>query len=144
MTNSLKELGFNSFYVKIFKNSGGGDDKNNIFYLGKESDISEVSLDPQKIYSDINIKYIYNENQRAILSEENFNKKFKESMKEIYELKDLNNNSRYYYKYEKNVFKRLKNYNNIISNFYHFKDSISSRVVYLYGPKGCSKTTYYL
>ena len=82
---------------------------------------------------------IYNANQKSILSEENFNIKFSNN---LFRLENLNYNSKCYYKYKENTFLELNDYNEAVSNFYFFNDSSISRILYLYGPKRCSKTTF--
>ena len=142
LKSSLKELNFLSFYVKMPQSI-----KNNInlnINTEKESDSEssgEISLTPLQIYSNQDIINIYNENQKPILNEENYNNKF---CNKILRLENLNYNSKFYYRYKENTFYELNNYDEILNNFYHFKDSSISRILYLYGPKRCSKTTFLL
>ena len=142
LKSTLGNLGFNSYYVKIYKNKN--DKNNNSLNLIKEkesdSESSEVSLDPATIFYDNNIKFIFNESQKSVLNENNFNKRFSSS---LFLLSSLNDNSKYYYKYSNNIFHEI-DYNNILENFRIFKDNYASKTVYLYGPKGCSKTTFLL
>ena len=140
----LKDLGFISYYVKSSNNKIDKD--NNIFTSIKEkesdSESSEVSLDPYKIFLDNKIKYIYNENQKPILNVKNFNNKFRLILSK---LSDLNFNSKYYYKYSEDSFCMSNmGYEKAIDNFAHFRNSHVSKIVYLYGPKRCSKTTFLL
>ena len=58
---------------------------------------------------------IYNANQKSILSEDNFNKKFSNN---LFRLENLNYNSKCYYKYKENTFLELNDYNEAVSNFY--------------------------
>ena len=142
LENSLEELGFKSYYVKIPKKTYNNNNSEIDINNDKDTESSEeISLDPSKIYYDQNIKFIYNENEKPILSEENFNKKFNDN---IFKLKDLNNVSKYYYKNEDDNFFGLNNYGNANDNFYFFKNSSVSKILYLYGPKRCSKTTFLL
>ena len=142
LLNCLEELGFKSFYVKIPKNKKNNN--NNGININKDKDTEsseEISLAPSKIYYDKNIKFIYNENKKPILSEENFTKKFNGI---LLKLKDLNSIAKYYYIYDDNKFYVLNNYRKEIDNFYFFKNSFESKILYLYGPKRCSKTTFLL
>ena len=144
LTSVLKNLGFISYYVK--SSNDKIDKNNNIINSIKEkesdSESSEVSLDPYKIFFDNTIKYIYNENQKPILNEKNFNKKFSPF---LFKLKNLNFNAKYYYKCPDNCFCMFnKDYDKAIKNFIHFRDSYVSKIVYLFGPKRCSKTTLLL
>ena len=138
----LKNLGFKSYYVKLKKEGVHKD--NNTLNLPKEepeSESSEVSLDLFKIFNDNNIKYIFKENQRPILNNVNFFKRFSLC---VTKLKHLNNNSKYYYKNSNNDFQKFNNYIKAIRNFNDFKCSQTAKLIYLYGPKRCSKTTFLL
>ena len=145
LLNSLEKLNFKSYYINIYKDKI---DKNkNILELNNEKDSdsenSQVSLaDPSKIFYDPSINYIYKENPKPILRAQNFEVRFSEN---LIQLKDLNNCSKYYYGNKKDdKFCMLSDYKNIKSKFYHFKNSFISKVFYLYGPKGCSKTSFLL
>ena len=145
LIKSLENLSFKSYYVNIFKDKIN---KNKIILeLNKEKDSDsekpQVSLaDPSKIFYDRSINYIYNENPKPILRAENFEFKFSSN---IMQLKDLNNCSKYYYGEKKDdKFCLLSDYKNIKMKFYNFKNSIISKIFYLYGPKGCSKTNFLL
>ena len=143
LKNCLNDLGFKSYYVKKAKDKID----NNIINLDSikpqesDSESSEVSLDPFKIFIDHNINCIFNENQRPILNDDNFNKRFKTF---VVKLKDLNNNSKYYYKYSDNIFNVSNNYEETPANFRFFRYSWTTKIVYLYGPKRSSKTTFLL
>ena len=143
LKSCLVDLGFKSYYVKIDKNKivNNITNFNSIKEQESDSESSEVSLDPFKIFLDNGINYIFNENQRPILNDENFNKRFNDS---IVQLKDLNNNSKYYYKSSDKNFHILNNYEQAITNFRFFKYSSTSKIAYLYGPKSSSKTTFLL
>ena len=66
-------------------------------------------------------------------------------MEELNYLKDLNNNSEFYYgKFKNNIFKKLTNYIGSYKNFRSFKESKATKTLYLFGPKGSSKTTFLL
>ena len=142
LIETLKNLGFTSYYVKLPKNENN--DNNIIFSLNEESETSsensEVSLSsPIHIYDNDKIKYIFNENQRPILTEENFINTF---CYELKYLKDLNNNAKYYYgKYKDCSFQIIQNYENTDNNLYYFQFSKQSKILYFYGPKRSSKTT---
>ena len=111
LIESLKKLGFTSYYVKLPKNKN--DDSSIISSLNEEnetsSESSEASLsDPFSIFENDKIKYIFNENQRPILTEDNYNNTFCDQLEY---LKDLSNNSKYYYgKYKECSFKIINNY----------------------------------
>ena len=83
-------------FILRFRKNNYNNSNNIITDIGFESDsdFSEISLEPLKIYSDESIKYIFKENQKSILNEENFNKKISKNLKEIYQLRDLNNISK--------------------------------------------------
>ena len=139
---SLKNLGFTSYYVKLPKYNN--EDSSIISSLNEEDEISsensEVSLsDPFSIFNNDKIKYIFNENQRPILTEDNYKNTF---CYQLEYLKDLNNNSKYYYgKYKECSFQIINNYENADKNLSQFQFSQQSKILYLYGPKGSSKTT---
>ena len=119
-----------NYYVKIYK-----DERNDIEY-------SKVYIDWHKIFYSKNFKYIYNDNQIAILNEKNFDKKFSHIRDK---LRDLTNNAKYYYKYpDKVLYCFNNNYNNDIMNFSCFRMSFVDKIVYLYGPKRSLKTTFLL
>ena len=129
LTSVLKNLGFISYYVK--SSNDKIDKNNNIINSIKEkesdSESSEVSLDPYKIFFDNTIKYIYKENQKNILNEINFNKKFNLF---LVRLRSLNLNSKYYYKYPDNLFCMSNmDYDRAINNFIYFRDSNVSKIV---------------
>ena len=139
LIETLKILGFTSYYVKLQKNTN--DDSNIISSLDEENETSsEVSFsDPYSIFDNDNIKYIFNENQRPILTKENYKNTFCYQFKY---LKDLNINSKYYYgKYKECNFQKINNYANVEDNLIQFQFSQQSKILYLYGPKGSSKTT---
>ena len=146
-TNNLREclqnLGFKSYFIKPNKNNNnysisGLNEENTI-----SSETSEVSLnDPYTIFMDETIKYIYNENQKPILTEENYKNRY---CKSIVYLKDLNNNAKYYYGiYKDYKFQELSNYINAYINLRIYPDLFESKILYLYGPKRSSKTTLLL
>ena len=145
LLNSLQNLNFKYYYVNISKDKIDKD--KNILELNKEKDsdseFSTVSLaDPFKIFYDPSINYIYNKNPKPVLRAHNFEVKFSGN---LMQLKDLNNCSKYYYgKKKEDKFCMLSDYKNINSKFYHFRNSVISKIFYLYGPKGCSKTTFLL
>ena len=144
LIDSLKKLKFESYYIKLPKENTIKD--NNIININEEnessSESSEVSLDPYTIFNDESIKYIYSENKRLILNYNNYDNRFNEK---IPYLKDLSNCSKYYYKNPCSPFIKLdNNYYKPSSQLIDFKDSIYSKVVYLYGPKRSSKTTFLL
>ena len=145
LIESLKILGFTSYYVKLPKNKN--EDSSIISSLNEENEISsessEVSLsDPFSIFDNDKIKYIFNENQRPILTEDNDKNTF---CYQLEYLKDLNNNSKYYYgKYKECSFQIINNYENADMNLSQFQFSQQSKILYLYGPKGSSKTTLLL
>ena len=144
LKKSLVELGFNSCYVKIPKNYINESNIINDILNELDSESSEVSLEPLEIYSDKSITFIFNKNQKPILNKKNFNNKFPKNLEELNKLQDLNNNSKYYYKYDNKSFQNLNSYQKAIENFHNIKESIASKIVYLYGPNGCSKTTFLL
>ena len=97
LLSSLNNLSFKYYYVIISKNKSDKD--KNILEMNKEKDSdsenSKVLLaDPPKIFYDPSINYIYNENPKPILTDQNFEVKFNEN---LIQLKDLNNCSKYYY-----------------------------------------------
>ena len=144
LIDSLKKLKFESYYIKLPKENTIKD--NNIININEEnessSESSEVSLDPFTIFNDESIKYIYSENKRPILNYNNYDNRFNEK---IPYLKDLSNCSKYYYKNPCSPFIELdNNYYKPSSQLIDFEDSIYSKVVYLYGPKRSSKTTFLL
>ena len=143
----LKDLGFKSYFIKPNKNNNNNNNNNSISSLNEENTIgtetSEVSLnDPYTIFMDETIKYIYNENQKPILTEENYKNRY---CKSIEYLKDLNNNAKYYYGIYKDYnFQELSNYINAYTNLRNYPDLFESKILYLYGPKKSSKTTFLL
>ena len=145
LIESLESLGFTSYYVKLSKQKNNK--SNLIFSLNEESETSsensEVSLsDPYSIFDNDEIKYIFNENQKPILTEDNFKNRFSDNLNS---LKDLNNNAKYYYgKYNNCSFSIINNYKNAHINLYKFQYSKISKILYLYGPKRSSKTTLLL
>ena len=147
LTESLKNLGFTSYYAKLPKNKNKSDDSNIISFLNEEnetsSESSEVLLsDPFSIFDNYDIKYIFNEYLRPILTEDNYKNTF---CYQLDYLKDLNNNSKYYYgKYKECHFQKINNYINADKNLIQFQYSLQSKIIYLYGPKGSSKTTLLL
>ena len=140
----LKELGFKSFYTRSKKIN-----KDNIeeIFDEKENELiadgSEISIDdPSIIFIDKTINIIYKQNKRPILRKENYNKRFN---REIKYLKDLNQNSEYYYGENRNEkFFELNEYINASLNISTFFDSTFGKILYMFGPKGCSKTTFLL
>ena len=140
----LEELGFKSFYTRSKKIN-----KDNIeeIFDEKENELiadgSEISIDdPSIIFIDKTINIIYKQNQRPILRKENYNKRFNRKIKY---LKDLNQNSEYYYGENKNQkFFELNEYINASLNISTFFDSTFGKILYMFGPKGCSKTTFLL
>ena len=140
----LEELGFKSFYTRSKKIN-----KDNIeeIFDEKENELiadgSEISIDdPSIIFIDKTINIIYKQNKRPILRKENYNKRFN---REIKYLKDLNQNSEYYYGENKNQkFFELNEYINASLNISTFFDSTFGKILYMFGPKGCSKTTFLL
>ena len=145
LIESLKSLGFTSYYVKLPKQKSNK--SNLIFSVNEESETSsensEVSLSNAfSIFDNEEIKYIFNENQRPILTEDNFKNIFRDNLNS---LKDLNNNAKYYYgKYNNCVFTIINNYANAHINLFKFQFSKISKILYLYGPKRSSKTTFLL
>ena len=142
LRNCLYNLGFKSYFIKPNKNNN-----NNISDLNEENtngtETSQVSLnEPYNIFMDETIKYIYNENPKPILTEENYKNRY---CKSIVYLKDLNNNAKYYYGiYKDYKFKELNNYLKAYTNLKNFPDLFESKILYLYGPKRSSKTTLLL
>ena len=132
--NVLKELGFKSFYTVINKNTNEDNKETS-------SIKTEISLgDPSIILEDKSINEIYKDNIKPILREENYDKRYKEY---INKLEDLNKNCKDYYgENSTNTYINLKEYKNASLNFYKFKDSQITKILYLYGPKNCSKTTF--
>jgi len=145
LIESLESLGFTSYYVKLSKQKNNK--SNLIFSLNEESETnseySEVSLsNPFSIFDNDEIKYIFNENQKPILTEDNFKNRFSDNLNS---LKDLSNNAKYYYgKYSNCSFTIINNYKNAHINLYKFQYSKISKILYLYGPKRSSKTTLLL
>ena len=143
LSKVLKELGFKSYYTRINKNSNN----DNISNKEREKEIdsinSEISLgDPSIILNDESINVIYKDNIKPILREEKYNNRFKGYIKV---LKDLNNNYEDYYPNNcNNEFMNLNEYDKASLNLFNFKDSKATKILYLYGPKGCSKTTFLL
>jgi hypothetical protein len=89
LLSSLNNLSFKYYYVIISKNKSDKD--KNILEMNKEKDSdsenSKVLLaDPPKIFYDPSINYIYNENPKPILTDQNFEVKFNEN---LIQLKDL-------------------------------------------------------
>ena len=149
LNDYLRKIEFKSFYIKFPCNK-----EQNINNINSEineqnesstesSEISEISLgDSLSIFTNEKIIYIFNENMNPILTKKNFINKYPEKLSK---LKDLNRNAIYYYeKYKDANFKKLGDYTNAIRNFTDFKDSSFSKILYLYGPNGCSKTTLLL
>jgi len=145
LIKSLESLGFTSYYVKLSKQKNNT--RNIIFSLNEESETSsensEVSLsNSYSIFDNDEIKYIFNENQRPILTEDNFKNRFSDNLNS---LKDLNNNAKYYYgKYNNCDFSMINNYTNAQLNLYKFQYSKISKIFYLYDPKRSSKATLLL
>ena len=139
LIDSLESLGFTSYYVKLPKQ------KNN--KSNEESETSSENVDvslsnPFSIFDNEEIKYIFNENERPILTEDNFKNIFRDKLNS---LKDLSTNAKYYYgKYNKCRFSIINNYANAQINLYRFQYSKISKILYLYGPKRSSKTTLLL
>ena len=134
LTNVLEELKFKSFYTKINQNTNEDNKETNSLN-------TEISLgDPSIIFDDITINEIYKDCTKITLREENYNKRFKYH---ISILEDLNNNCKdYYAEKSNNKYIDLKEYDNATLNFFKFKDSHETKIMYLYGPKNCSKTTF--
>ena len=134
LTNVLEELGFKSFYTKINKNTNEENKETNSLN-------TEISLgEPSIIFSDKTINEIYKDCTKITLREENYNNRFKYP---IIILEDLNNNCKEYYaENSNNKYIDLKEYENASYNFFNFKDFRQTKIMYFYGPKNCSKTTF--
>ena len=134
LTNVLEELGFKSFYTKINKNTNEDNKETNSLN-------TEISLgEPSIIFSDKTINEIYKDCTKITLREENYNNRFKYP---ITILEDLNNNCKEYYaENSNNKYIDLKEYENASYNFFNFKDFRQTKIMYFYGPKNCSKTTF--
>lgn len=141
----MKLRNFNSYYLKSgeFKELiNDSENTQNLNDLEEKSWNSMVSIeDFISIFSTRSIIDIYKYNFSPILSEENFNKKYSESQNF---LSDLSNNSKYYYKNLKKKFIYLDEYYDMAINVYKFTYSKSSSIMYLFGPKGSSKSTFFL
>ena len=145
LKDTLNKLEFKSYYIKNYDENADNDDKDFIdlkLEKGNNSESSEVSLDENIIFNDEKVILIYSESQKPILNNKNYDNRFNE---EINKLKDLSYNSKYYYKNSDRKFHKLNNnYKLTTSNFVYFEESNKSKIVYLYGPKRCSKTTFLL
>ena len=132
--NVLEEIGFKSFYTRINQNTNEENKETS-------SIKTEISLgDPSIIFDDKSINVIYKDNIKPILREEKYDKRFKQY---IFTLEDLNNNCKdYYAENSTNTYVYLNEYENASLNFYKFKDCQLTKIMYLYGPKNCSKTTF--
>ena len=116
----------------------------NVINLEEEkSSNSTISLDNFcHIFSEENIKEIYKFNTNPILTKKNFMNLRKDRFEF---LKDLSNNSDIYFsdKHD-NKFIRLQQYDDLFDSIKTFIDSNNTQTMYLFGPKGISKTTFLL
>ena len=134
LNDVLKEFGFKYFYIKINQNTSKVNKKTNS--INTKLPIE----DPSIIIYDKSINVIYKDYIMPILTEENYNKRFKYP---ISILKDLKYNCKEYYAEDSNKkYFYLKEYDNASLNFFDFRNHQASKIIYLYGPKNCSKTTF--
>ena len=133
--NVLDELKFNYYYVKPQEN-------NNINYEEKSIN-SECSVNNHFfIFSKEYITEIMKDNLKPIFSENNLLSLKKD---EITFLKDLSNNFQYYNDEKKeNKFIELDEYNQLFNQIKESIYSNNTKIIYIFGPKGVSKTIFLL
>lgn len=154
LRNILKNLKFESYYVRIpndikkesdpknSKSSKDSKDSKSSENSSKSKDSIISNEDLSNIFYKTNINCIYNENFFPIISEENYKKRFKQT---IEYLKDLSIEAyKYYNEYSNNKFYYFNEYEDICEKFIEYLDGDYSQVLYLFGPKGNSKSTFLL
>ena len=136
---------FESYYMRpeeYKKQINNSESAKNLNDLEESSSDSIVSLDDlTAIFSAESILSIYKYNVAPILCEKNFNQKYSKSQNL---LKDLSNNAKFYFKDINKKFIWFKEYINMVKEIYDFAHKKSSVVMYLFGPKGSSKSTFLL
>ena len=156
----MKELNFESFYIdlNIYKEKEANElttqpnpnsnplqllNAQELKNISSDSEYSTISYeDPAEIFSNELITEIFNESLTKILNEKNFRDRFVEKPKF---LGDLSNNACLFYdklKNKKFIFFTI--YNEIGMEIETFASSNKTSIMYLFGPKGCSKTTFLL
>ena len=133
LEEALNTLDFQSYYVKT-KNSN----RSNFEEISNNSTLSVY--DYNNIYSNENISEIYKYNINPILSKKNFISRQKVKLDF---LKDLSNISYLYYgdrKDDKFIF--FKKYLELLEPIKKLMRSFFTQTMYLFGPKGASKTTF--
>ena len=135
LLKAFSELDFQSYYVKP-------NNKNDI-NLEEKSNNSTISLDNFCcIFSEENINEIYKFNTNPILTKKNFMNIRKDRFDF---LKDLSNISDIYYREKQdNKFIKLQQYYDLFDLIKTFIDSFNTQTMFLFGPKGVSKTTFFL
>lgn len=136
---AMKDIKFESYYTiseelnsKKQKNSNDSDENSS------DSTISFDSL--STIFKTDSIKNIYKFNNiKPIFSEENLNKKY---VKKLEKLKDLSNNSKYYFKDINQNFYDFDKYSIAFYEIFQFACEEQTLVNYLYGPKFSSRSTF--
>ena len=144
LSEVMEKRNFKSYYIspeeykiKIHNLSNSEkeqqDDSSNPYSISSSQNILMV-------FSSLSIQIIYKYYNTPILSEKNFQNRF---IKKINKLKDLSNTAKYYYKNIDQQFILFDEYDNIItkkiSEFTYYSKAL---VLYLYGPKGSSKSTF--
>ena len=136
LLETFKQLDFQSYYIKV-------NDNNEINYdeTSANSTISLISLDNYcNIFNQENITEIFKYNTNPIFNQKNFINRIAVELKF---LKDLSNTSHIYYRNKKdNEFIKPKQYDEIFYLVQKFVESYNTKILYLFGPKGVSKTTF--
>ena len=152
LTEVMKEIKFESFYIKpeefVKKEKLKESKSSNVSNDFSEKSSTISYKDPLVIFLNESITNIFKYNIFPILSEKNY-KELEE--KDIYDLKDnillkdISNTSIHYFNKEKDrKFIWFDEYIKVGFSLRYFAEFCNTQIMYLYGPKGCSKSTFLL